>query len=374
MPTLVPEKPQPNEPLVCMVGEPVSASAWGKVTASQIAFLLGRATQFVCANYYGTISLNTSTLTVPVQWRPSPGCRLAALFVEMKSDDIELLGTRFMPAGFVANLQVNVPSGGGLIQTPLLATRGPIDGATEVNLAHPEHANRMTYCVLIHTGNAGDIADNFYDLLVTITPDVGSQTRGIESVCLVELPVSSLRTEENEVGALYPVIDPRNDLCDSDGGNGIGVPYFVTGEQACATRVRTHFQVGTYRDTANSWFTASTSYAALNYRHTLGTSYNPTYRLRARRIHGDTMAVTTRIHYAATSSSDVEITTTPRGGSASTTTINLPSTGGAFAVASSTALSLSNTGTDQEIDISYRFKTTSGTLYVASIAHIQTEA
>lgn len=371
MPTLVPAQPVPSQLATQLVAAPVSATAFGRVLASQLAFLLGRALPLVASIRCHSVTRTSGALSVPLQWRPSPGCRLGLLVVDLNLGDTQNVLDRSFDAPSNATVTVTVPSGATVIAEPLGAAQR-LDGSLAQQSRYL--AARATYSALISLGDAGDVSDTIHDITVTID-DVGTEEHsGFALVELIELPLATLTPETGEVGVLLPAIDPRNDLHDGNSGIGTGLPEFLTAEQDAATRVREHFQVATYENTAHAWSRSSATVGALTWGP-LG-SVDPWFRVRVRAVYGTSAHATyaLRIRYNATEDGTFRVRAKPVGiGATATLDDTFTSTAGTWNTYDM-SVSLRADGTDQEIDLQFHCATLDASaVYFSSIALVQTE-
>ena len=379
MPTLVPATPTPSELRTHLVAAPVSAATVGRVWASQLAFLLGRCLPHVASMRLHAIDpAVTKDTKIPLQWRPSPGCRLALVTVDLNESAIVKVVGRSLSGDRFALVSLTVPAGAGVIAVPELGGLAPLDGSTALLQQDPFRVARNTHSALVHLGDAGDVADAIHDITVTISQSGSYSHSGAAHVSLIELPVATLRPETGEVGLLLPSIDARNDLHDGDSSNGSGITETLTAEQDAATRVREHFQIATYEDTAYAWTRSSSTTGAINWVGSVGTSVDPKFRLRVPAVYGTSASTpatfTLRVRYRSTKDGTLRVVrTTVGGGATSNNDLALPGSGGAWTTASGT-LTLRADGTDQEIDLQFNASTAdASTLYISSIAIIQTE-
>lgn len=379
MPAPVPAVPTPSELRSQLVAAPVSATACGRVWASQLAFLLGRALPHVASLRLHAISPRTTdTIDVPLQWRPSPGCRLALVVVDLNdSDTINVIG-RSIAVGRESLVSLTVPTGAGVIARALFGAGSTLDGSTALQQQDLWRVARAQYAALVHLGDAGDVADAIHDLTVTIAPSGTHDHSGLANVSLIELPVGTLQPETSEVGLLTPAIDPRNDLHDGDSSIGTGWPEILTAEQDASTRQREHFQISTYEDTTRCWTRASAVMGAIDFVGSAGTN-NPWFRVRVRATRGTSAGTPAsfilRVRHSSLDDWDLKITKRVVGsGATSTHTENIAASGGSWsAYESAGAITLRADGTDQEIDLKFEASILSGTLYLSAIALIQTE-
>ena len=375
MPTLVPHTSQPQELAAHLVGDPVSATSAGRVWATQAAFLLGRALHHVASIRYHAITRTSSAVDIPIQWRPSPGCRVALLTVDLGQALAVNITGRYISGATHSTLALTLPAGAGAITMDGRA----FDGSAGMPEQDILRVARASYACLIHLGDAGDVADQIHDVTLTID-DVGTeQHAGVAQVTLTELPLGTLAPEDGEVGVHLPAIDPRNELHDGDSSTGTGVPEILTAEQDAAVKIREHVQVGTYEDTGLAWTRSSAVVGALNWVGTFGTAYDPTFRVRVRAPHGNTTgltaAFTLRVRYYSTAQGTFRVVKSPVGlGVSANHDFVIASGAGAWTASADTTLTLRTDGTDQEIDLQFHAATDDGSaLYVSSIALIQTE-
>ncbi len=378
MPAPVPAAPTPSELRSQLVAAPVSATSCGRVWASQLAFLLGRALPAVASlRLHAITPRTTATVSVPLQWRPSPGCRLALVTVDLNTSDIANLIGRSVAVGRNSLVSLTVPAGAGVIASSLLGASGPLDGSTPLQQQDPWRVARQQYAALVHLGAAGSVSDIIHDLTVTLAASGTHDHAGVAQVSLVELPLGTLQPETGEVGLLTPAIDPRNDLHDGDSSIGTGWPEILEAEQDASTRQREHFQIATYEDTTRCWTRASAVMGAITFAGSAGAS-DPWFRVRVRATHGTSAGTpatfTLRVRYASTATGTLRVTRRVVGsGSTSTVDTTLASTGGAWGATTNT-ITIRADGTDQEIDLQFQASVSAGTLYVSSIALVQTEA
>lgn len=379
MPTLVPATPTPSELRTHLVSAPVSAATVGRVWASQLAFLLGRALPHVASMRVHAISpAITSSVDIPLQWRPSPGCRLALVTVELNEAPIVNVVGWSLSGDRYALVSLTVPAGAGVIAVPELGGLAPLDGSTALLQQDPFRVARQQYSALVHLGDAGDVADQIHDLTVTISQSGSYSHSGAAHVSLIELPVATLRPETGEVGLLLPSIDARNDLHDGDSSIGSGITETLAAEQDASTTVREHFQIATYEDTAYAWTRASATMGAIDFVGSAGTA-NPWFRIRVRGTYGSSASTpatfVVRVRHNSVDDWDLQITKRVVGsGSTSTFTETVPASAGVWSAYQWTsALTLRADGTDQEIDVKFEASVLSGTLYLSSIALVQEE-
>jgi hypothetical protein len=349
----------------------VSATSFGRVIASQLAFLHGYALPFVASMRLASVTRTGGALSVPLQWRPSPGCRLGLLTVDLNYGNVgNVLGRQFdVPSR--TTVSVTVPTGATVVPDAVGPTPAIHTGMQQQSYFH---AARQSYCAFISLGDAGDVSDTIHDITVTIDDVAGEQHSGFAQVSLIELPLATLAPENGEPGVLLPSIDPRNDLHDGDTGAGMGLPEFLAAEQDAATRVREHFQVATYENTAHAWSRSSATVGALTWGP-VG-SVDPKFRVRVRAVYGTSAnaAYALRIRYAATEDGTFRVLSTPVGiGATATSDDNFTATGGSWG-AYEMGVSLRADGTEQEIDLQFHAATIDGSpVYISSIALIQTE-
>lgn len=373
MSTAVPSTPQPQELAAHLVASPVSATSCAQVWAAQSAFLLGRALPSVCSVAPHEVTATGTALTVPVQWHPSPGCRLALVTVDMHgSAYAEVIG-RIVAVRRRATVTVTVPTGAGNVVGSTL-----FDGSETLAQREPLTAQRPIYTGFIHLGDWGDVSDAINDVAVTIDDVGGDLHQGLAAVTLTEIPVATLRPESGEFGLALPSFDPRNDIHDGDTLIGTGAPEILTAEQRASTRTRWHWQIATYEDTTYAWTRSSSTTGAINWVGTVGTAVDPKFRVRVPAVYGTSASTpatfTLRVRYRSTKNGTFRVVrTTVGGGATSNSDLAIASTGGAWSTASGT-LTLRADGTDQEIDLQFNASTTdASTLYISSIAIIQTE-
>jgi len=260
-----------------------------------------------------------------------------------------------------AILSLSVPAGAGVLPFP-----DRLDGIEQVALPDPLLASRTAYSAAIHLGNAGDVADTIHDIVLTITNVSPEAHRGIASLNLVEIPLATLRPESGEHGVLETIIDPREII--HDGSADRGTRAFLLAERSARTRVREHWQVSTYEDIADCWTRASSTFGAINW----GSSLEPRWRMRLRAVYGASAAFTLRVRYRSSDSGDLRLQATPVGGAPLLYSLALPSSSSAWTSAQTT-VSLPTSGTEQQIDLEFEARINSGTLYLSSIALVQSE-
>lgn len=373
MPTAVPAQPNPQELAAHLVASPVSAASCAQVWAAQAAFLLGRALPSVCSVSPHEVTSTGTALTVPVQWHPSPGCRLALISVDLHGSVYANLIGRVVTVRRRATVTVTPPTGAGIVAAASL-----LDGSETLYGRDPTYAGRATYYSFIHLGDWGDVGDAIQDVAVTIDDVGGDLHQGLAAVTLTEIPVATLRPESGEFGLSLPSFDPRNDIHDGDTLIGTGAPEILTAEQRASTRTRWHWQIATYEDTTYAWTRSSSTTGAIDWVGTVGTSVDPKFRLRVPAVYGTSASTpatfTLRVRYRSTKDGTFRVVrTTVGGGATSNNDLALPGSGGAWTTASGT-LTLRADGTDQEIDLQFNASTTDASaLYISSIAIIQTE-
>jgi hypothetical protein len=370
VPTPVPPTAQPQELDAHLVANPVSASSVGQVWAAQCAYLLGRTLPTVTSIAPHQVSATGTALPITLFWWPSPGCRLAALSVDLHGEWYVNVTGRVVTGRKRATLDAIVPSGAGVVAASHL-----FDGAQELLQRDPLQAARATYGCAIHLGDWGDVTDDVQAITVTID-DVGGDThQGIAALTLSEIPVATLRPETGELGLLLPTIDARNDLHDGDTGIGSGIAETIGAEQDAARRSRFHWQLATYEHTSYAWTRASATTGALDWVGSCGTTVDPVFRLRVPALYGAATSATfaLRVRYASTEDGTFRVVRSPVGAGSSNFDEVIVATGGGFDTFETT-LTLSPTGTDQEIDLSFHASTLDASpVYISAIAIIANE-
>lgn len=370
MPTAVPAQPNPQELAAHLVASPVSATSCAQVWAAQTAFLLGRALPSVCSVSPHEVTSTGTALDVPVQWRPSPGCRLALISVDLHgSVYAEVIG-RVVTVRRRATVTVTPPTGAGIVAAASL-----LDGSETLYGRDPTYAGRATYYSFIHLGDWGDVSDAIQDVTVTIDDVGGDLHQGLAAVTLTEIPVATLRPESGELGLLLPSFDPRNDISDGDSSIGAGAPEILTAEQD-TLRTRWHWQIATYEDTTYAWTRSSSTTGAIDWVGTVGTGVDPKFRIRVPAVYGTSASAsfTLRIRYNSTEDGTFRVVRAVVGAGSSNADDTFASTSGTWGVFEG-SVTLSATGTDQEIDLSFHASTLDASaVYISSIAIIQTEA
>ena len=369
MPSAIPTQPQPQELAAQLVANPVSATSFAQIAASQAGFVIGRALPSIASVAPHEVAATGTALTVPLQWWPSPGCRLALVTVDLHGAWYVNVVGRIVTGRKRATVTLAVPSGAGNVVGSTL-----FDGSETLAQRDPLSAARATYTGFVHLGDWGDVTDAAQDLAVTVD-DVGGDThQGLAAITLTEIPVATLRPESGELGVLVPSLDPRNDLHDGDSSIGSGVPELLTAEQD-TLRTRWHWQIATYEDTAYAWTRSSATIGQLDWVGTVGTSVDPVFRVRVPAIYGASASATfkLRIRYWSTEDGTVRVVRDVVGAGASNADDAFTASGGAWAVHEG-SLALSASGTEQEMDLSFHFSTLdASSIYVSSIAIIQEE-
>ncbi len=372
MPTLVPQVPQPQALDAHLVSAPVSAAAVGQVWAGQLAFLLGRALPSIASLCPHTITGTTTSVAIPVQWWPSPGCRLALLTVDVYGENYVNVAGRVFGVRKRCTLDVTAPAGGARYAGPYL-----LDGSETLQQRDVTVAGRMSYSTLLGIDTPGDVADTVDDVMVEIQSVGGDNHGGIAGITLVEIPVATLQPEANgEPGLLSPAIDPRNDLHDGDSGIGSGITELVAAEQDARLRQRWHWQIATYEDTTYAWTRSSATIGQIDWVGSVGTSVTPVFRVRIPKTYGTNASARIRVRYRTNGTAGtLRVTRTVVGlGASSTFDLSLPDSGGAWA-SEYDALTLRTDGTDQELELQFSASTGDGSaIHISSIALIQDEA
>lgn len=369
MPSAIPTQPQPQELAAQLVANPISATSFAQIAASQANFVLGRALPSIASVAPHEVAATGTALTVPLQWWPSPGCRLALVTIDHHGSLYVNAMSRVFTARRLATVTVTVPSGAGNVVGTTL-----FDGSEPLLQRDPLTAARTTYTGFVHLGDWGDVTDAAQDLAVTVDDVGGGLHQGLAAVTLTEIPIATLRPESGEFGVLLPSLDPRNDLHDGDSSIGSGVPDLLTAEQD-TLRTRWHWQVATYEHTSYAWTRSSATIGQLDWVGTVGTSVDPVFRIRVPAIYGTSANATfkLRIRYAATEDGVVRVVRDVVGAGTSNADDAFVASGGAWAVHEG-SLALSASGTGQEMDLSFHFSTLDASpVYVSSIAIIQEE-
>lgn len=373
MPTLVPQQSQPQELAAQLVAAPVSAIGFAQVMAAQVAFLLGRALPVVAAMSPHELVATGSAVTIPLQWWPSPGCRLALLTVHLHNSlYVNVIG-RVVTGSRRATLALTLPTGAGRESSGLA-----FDGSTVHPTRDPLSAGRSLSQTLIHLGDWGDVTDAIADLSITVD-DVGATShQGIAGITLVEIPVATLRPESGEFGLLQPAFDPRNDINDGDAAIGAGATEILLAEQRASTTTRWHWQIGTYEDTSYAWTRSSSTTGALDWVGSVGTAVDPKFRIRVPAVYGTSASTpatfTLRVRYRTTAKGTLRVVRAVVGsGATSNNDLALDDTSAAWST-KEVSMTLRTDGTDQEIDLQFQASTTDASaIYISSIAVIQTE-
>jgi hypothetical protein len=367
----VPAQPQPQELAASMVANPVSAVSVAQVWASQAAYLSGRALPSVCSFTPHAVTPTASTLAVPVQWWPSPGCRLARLYASMH-------GTRYANViGRIVTFHAPVlvtlvePTGSTVVRDGATG----FDGMDELHPNDPLSAARMLAVCGISTGAPGTMTDTVHDLFLQVAPaTLEGLHEGIAELALVEVPVARLYPELGEPGLNTQAFDPRNEIV-ATSAIAHGTADVLTAEQD-TLRVRWHWQIGTYEHTSYAWTRSSTTIGPLDWVGTVGTAVDPAFRVRVPAVYGASTnaTFTMRVRFYSTDDVNVRVIRSVVGAGTSNFDDTLPATGGVWS-AGELLLPLSTAGTDQEVDLQFNFATVDGSpVFVSSIAIIQNES
>ena len=380
MPGLAPTQPQPQELAAHTVGSPVSATSFAQIAASQANFALARALPVVASLSPHMLALTSDTVNFPLQWWPSPGCRLARITVVLAGARyINVIGRVFTDRSAI---QANLTAPTGAVRIIGAGAGGPLDGIASLIAADPLSCMRPMHECDISLGEAGDVADAIHDVTLTLSVTAPEQHQGIAEITLTEHPLTALYPERGEVGLALSAFDPRNEITDPSpavgaGRVGNGTVDILTAEQD-TLRTRWHWQIATYEHTSYAWTRASATIGQIDWVGSCGSGIDPVFRVRVPAIYGTSAGTPAtfivRVRYNSTGSPTLRVVRKVVGGGTSNFDFPLPTTGGAWDT-DNTPITLRTDGTGQELDLSFHAATDDGSpVYISSIAIIQNEA
>ena len=366
MPAYVPDRPPIHELQAHRVGRPAS-HRHGRVWQDTVHFLLGYSLPIVASTSIAT-QPSASPADVVFAYKRSPGAR--ALLVKIELHDPTT-------AGDSCSVNVTRVSGG----TTYLPTTNPQDGDLRglVVLAPQKgrFSDRRQYIDVLDVSGLTIGALEWIRIRWTDGPSTG--TKGISKVTVFEVPRANIAVDVDDAGV--------------DGGwpftgNGLydGTPSTLDGFQRLAseidrarTMVRRHMQWLTVEALADAWQCGASvgAFAAV----TFGRSTQPGFWTRARRLR--TVGTNNRYKLVCRYSTDhasaggqLRVTATSRTtATAVTTTLTLAASGvGTFVASGEQAGTIPCDGTDQDVRITFDFKTDAGAnLRISEIALIEDE-
>ena len=366
MPAYVPDRPPIHELQAHRVGRPAS-HRHGRACQDSISFLLGYCLPIVASTSIAT-QPSASPADIFVAYKRSPGCRAVLVAIELHEPTNH---------GDTCKVEVSVVSGG----TAYLPTNDVHDGQLRDSMILPPQKGRFsdrTQFVDVLNVSALTIGSlEWIRIRWTDGPSTG--TKGISKVTVFEVPRANIAVDVDDAGV--------------DGGwpftgNGLydGTPSTLDGFQRLAseidrarTMVRRHMQWLTVEALADAWQCGASvgAFAAV----TFGRSAQPGFWTRARRLR--TVGTNNRYKLVCRYSTDhasaggqLRVTATSRTtATAVTTTLTLAASGvGTFVASGEQAGTIPCDGTDQDVRITFDFKTDAGAnLRISEIALIEDE-
>ncbi len=336
--------------------------------ARQMAFLHCRAVQPVASLALYGLDLGTLEATVNIQYRRSPGCRAVLLSVLPGFDGID--GGR--PKGHLAILSLTLPTA----VTVILADR--FDGTRTVPQQSPFRASRSAVQQFAVLDVSELSTESIVDIRVSIDDAGGANLHGgFAQIHLIEMPLDEVNPGANEPGVLVNWPDPRNRLEDGNLTTSTGMRRLLHAELSAAYECRPHWQIATYESSTLSfisWMTLSAAFAPINWSGTLGSSLDPTFVLRAKRLYNvvDGDLRTLRVRYTGSAGGQLKLKLTAKGKATQTTTLTLGAHVGADFVEAKVNVVVPTDGTDQEVAIQFEARTNNADhyLFISSIALI----
>ena len=368
MPSPVPLYGPTGELSRLVVGRPVSQSH-GQRWALAIANLAGRLVQPVASFLPHDLAAGTTPRDIPVQYHRSIGARCVLIRIGLGADRTTTFNGITLPDGDRSLITITAATGA------VVAHAGGLDGSTELVAQSPQVAGRAARHAVYDVSGCSTSA--VLDWVINVNEAAGAQHQGLRQIHLVEVPLDRLEPGATEPGIDYSWPDPRNFLEDGADATSKGFARWAAEEKRCALNIRQHWQIGTYRDTAIAWKATTTTLAALDWVGTVGTTDDPIFYARARRLYAAATGNRRRfrVHYLAVDGGQVRMTATAPGGSTVNTDLTLP----ASAVWTTAEITASNAwptdGTDQEVALTFSAKTgnVANAVYLASLAAIEDE-
>lgn len=259
----------------CAVGRPVSA-AHGRRTIEDLAFVLAQANEYV-ADAHLRYSTASTPLTVPVLYARSPGAQCIEVGCELMEADSGGRGTVTVTNNGAALTWVNhnLLDGSGSLACPATNTaRQPVYwGTVDVTGLPTDGTVQTLQFGYVNTATAA----------------------GLRRVFVREAPQGSVDpvndTDEPSANDAwpYPRRNARDGLVDGDTNLSLGFKRLHDQLEQARTKVRVHRQWCTYEDDTMAAQTASTSFAALNWRSdSWAPGDDPILVVRGRRYYGNT--------------------------------------------------------------------------------------
>jgi hypothetical protein len=305
MSTPVPRIPQSNALAELITGAPVSARH-GQRWVSQIAYLFGRCGHRTVSCAPHRIAPTSGSAQVSLLYLRSRSAQAALLRVDLTEQQI----VGFAAFGDRVTVEATLPPGAAWIDD------GGLDGSVVHQLAHPQTSERRSLYALIDVRSCSLTTPGV--LVVKIQGVSGGVHRGIAHVHLVELPLDTLRPQDGEEGVYLAWPDPRNAIERGAGSPPVG-PTGVAALLELERRtpaMRWCWQIAGYQDATptlagDTWYSTAASFAPLNWRGGIGTSYSPRWRSRIRRVHGDTVSLRWGVRYLSVLGGKLRVTITP---------------------------------------------------------------
>lgn len=359
MPIAVPREPGYGTLASHVVGAPVSASH-GYHWEQEELFLLARCTPPVTAQTFQTHSL--SPAVTRIAYRRGPGVQLVAIYVELHQATAEGTAT------------VAVTASTGTV-TWLDAASGGLDGSIALDATVATLSNYQITRGLLDVSAL--TAGTTIDLLFTYTVSTGTP-QGIYSIVVHEVPTSTVSPDSSptlEVGGSVAWTQGDRKLYAGTSSIADGWVRLVAELDLARTGPRRHFAINTPENTgvAGAWRVVANVASAIPFG---GSGTDPSWRIRVPLLYtgvAATFTLRTRHSTSGANTGHVGVLVTPVGGAGATTTINLATSGGGVFATSTTTITMPNTGTDQEVDISFTSDTNAGTLYLAGIEFTSAE-
>lgn len=368
MPSPVPLFGPTGELSRLIVARPVSQTH-GQRWALALANLAGRLVQPIGSFAPHDLAAGTTAYDIPVQYHRSIGARCVLIRVCFGADRIvSALGVE-LPSGDRSIVTITAPAGAGAVHG------GGLDGATEIPAQSAQLAARADRTAIYDVSGVSTSAP--LDWVLNINEGTGSQHQGLRQIHVIEVPLDRLEPSATEPGLEYSWPDPRNFLEDGSSSTARGFARWAAEEKRAALEIRQHWQIGTYRDTGVSWKATGTALGAIDWVGTCGTTDDPIFYARARRLYAAATGNRRRfrVHYLAVDGGQVRMTATAPGGSTVNTDLTLP----ASAVWATAEITASNAwptdGTGQEVALTFSAKTNNAAnpTYLASLAAIENE-
>lgn len=369
MPAPVPDRPPIAELQAFRVGRPIS-HRHGRIWQDTIHFLLGHNLPPIASCTMGD-DPTASPCDYVFAYKRSPGCRSLAVCVELRDPDT---------GGDKCKVNAELLSGGTAYLPLTLASQGDLRG--DRNLI-PQKGLWVAHAQWIDFIDVSSLTVGALEWIrVRWTDGSGADagTHGLYNLHVFEVPRRTLADDSSDAGIDGAWPFSGNALWDGTSSTLDGFKRVAAEIDRARALVKQHRQLVTMEAVADAWQCGASvgAFAAVMF----GRTTQPGFWCRARRLYstGTNNAIKLVCRYStqhATAGAQLRMTATSRTtGTVVTTTLTLAATGvGTFAASGEQSGSIPCDGTDQEVRVTFDFKTDAGAdLVISNISVIEDES